>query len=136
MSVISREPIRAAFAQLLTANVSGAQRIEDGFTDDLGGQSPVVVVASAGTNRTPLTLRGSLPKVDLDVYIFVLATAGADDLLDALEQQVAEVVEQNQRSARWSAIDYSAASEVGFIVALDGNEYRRERIPLRVTATL
>lgn len=136
MSVVSREPIRKAFAQLLSANVSGAQDIEQGFTDDLGGQSPVVVVASAGTNRTQLTFRGSQPKVDLDVYIFVLATSGADDIGDALEQQVAEVVEQNQGAARWSAIDYSAASEVGFIVALDGNEYRRERIPLRFTATL
>jgi hypothetical protein len=134
MTVVDRADVRTAFYQLLAANVTGAQAVVDGFTEDLGGMSPVVVVASAGMDRARLTLRGSQPKVALDVYVFALATAGADDLLDAAEQQVAQVVEDNQAAARWSAIDYAGDTEVGFIVALDGAEYRRERIPLRFTA--
>lgn len=134
MSVVNRADVRTAFYQLLAANLTGAQQTKNGFVDDFEGQSPVVAVASGGTGRQQLSLRGSQPKVLLEVYVFTLATTGADDILDALEAQIAQVIEDNQFAARWSAITYTADTEVGFITAIDGAEYRRERIALSITA--
>lgn len=134
MTVVDRADVRAAFYALLAANVTAAQQVANGFVSDFGGVSPLVVVASGGMGRQRLSLRGSQPKVTLEIFTFTRATAGADDLLDAAERQIAQVVEDNQLGPHWSAIDYAGETEVGFYETLDGVEYRRERIALVFTA--
>lgn len=134
MTVVDRADVRTAFYQLLAVNVTAAQQVANGFVPDFGGVSPLVVVASSSVSRQRLSLRGSQPKVTLEIFTFTRATTGADDLIDATERQIAQVVEDNQGAARWSAIDYAGDTEVGFYEGLDGVEYRRERIALIFTA--
>lgn len=145
MSVRNRQDVRDEFARLLTAQLgsvvvypltdAGGTRITQ--PPDFGGMSPVVVVTSGGSGRAQLSFRGAQPKMYLDIYVFVLATNSAsDDTLDALEAGVAATVAQSQNATTWTAIDYDGRSQTEFTTTFDGNEYKRERIPLAFTARM
>lgn len=104
----TRRQVRDAFAELARGHVTDAQRVYPLTNDDgervtqpfdFSGESPVVVVASAGSERQQLTFRGSAPIYYLDVHLFVRATgidgsgntvgvADLDDTLDSLEHAV------------------------------------------------
>lgn len=152
----TRKQIRDALAELVRAHVTGAQCVYP-LTDeqgervtqpvDFGGESPVVVVASAGSARPRKTFSGSMPTFYVDVHLFVRATVidedgntraamGIDDTLDDLEDALAQAVSAAQNSMYWSAIDYDGRSQTEFLTVLDGTEYKRERIPLKFTARL
>lgn len=135
MSVPSRKLTRETFATLLQTTLSGAQIVHSDQPITLDGQSPAVVVASGGTERTQATFGGTKATFYLDVYVFVLATDDGDDLLDTLEAELAETVTQNQRGALWSAISYDGRSKTEFLKTLDGKQYKSELIPLRFTST-
>lgn len=134
MSVANRSAARQDLRQLLQNAVSAAASVPSGQPDDLGGQSPVIIVASGGSDRPRLTMKGTQPKFYLDVYVFVRATDDADDLLDLAEQQIAEALEGSQDAAHWMAIDYAGRTTTRFIQPTDGNEYKLEQIPLQLTA--
>ena len=146
MSVPNRKDVRDAFATLLVSVLTSAQRIYpltnsdgDRLTQpaDFGGESPVVVVASSGTERTQLTFRGQQPKVFLDVYTFVRAdTLAPDDVLDDMEQQLGQAVASGQNGAQWTALDYDGRSQTEFITTLNGTEYKREKTTIKITARL
>ncbi len=152
----TRKQTRDAVAELIRAHVTGAQRVYP-LTDeqgervtqpaDFGGESPVVVVASAGSARPRKTFSGSMPTFYLDIHLFVRATAidddgntraaaGIDDTLDDLEDALAQAVSAGQNSIHWTAIDYDGRSQAEFLTVFDGTEYKRERIPLKFTARL
>lgn len=151
----TRRQVRDAFAELARGHVTDAQRIYPLTADgervtqpfDFSGESPVVVVASAGTERQQLTFRGSAPIYYLDVHVLVRATAidesgntvtvaGIDDALDDLEHALARLVAAVQNGEHWTAIDYDGRSRAEFLTILDGTEYKREIIPLKITARL
>lgn len=151
----SRKQVRDAFAELVRGHVTAAQRVYPLTADDervtqpfdFSGESPVVVVASAGSARPQKTLRGTIPIFYLDIHLLVRATAidgdgntvtvaGIDDTLDDLEDALAQAVSAAQNSMYWSAIDYDGRSQTEFLTVLDGTEYKRERIPLKFTARL
>ena len=152
----TRRHVRDALADLARSYVTGAQRIypltnEDGerVTQpfDFSGESPVVVVASAGSERQQLTFRGSAPIYYLDVHLFVRATgidgsgntvgvADLDDTLDSLEHAVGTLISAVQHGEHWTAISYDGRSRAEFLTILDGTEYKREIIPLKITARL
>lgn len=134
MSVASRATARAELQALLQQRVTDAASVPSTQPDDFGGQSPVVVVASGGSDRQRLTLRGTQPKFYLDVYVFVRATDTADAMLDLIEQEIAQAIEGAQDAASWMAIDYAGRSTTTFIQPVDGTEYKMERIPLQLTA--
>lgn len=105
---------------------------------DLGGQSPVVVVSSAGSQRPRMTAAGGRTTVLLQVDVFVLYsdedTWGedeAEDRLDLIEKTIAETIHSSQVTANWQAVDYAAQSE-RVDVEVGGLEYAREMILLRV----
>ena len=152
----NRQQVRDAFAEAITAQISDAQRVYPLTNDDgeritqpfdFGGESPVIVVASAGTARPHKTFRGTMPIFHLEVHVFVRATvidsagnttsaAGIDDTLDDLEDALAMLVAALQTAEHWTAIDYDGRSQAEFLTVLDGTEYKRERIPLTFTARL
>lgn len=146
MSVRNRREVRDALATLLDTALTSAELVypltnADGERitqpPDFGGESPVVVVASSGTERTQLTFGGQLPRVYLDIYTFVRADALApDDLLDDLEQQLGQAITNAQSSTYWTAIDYDGRSQTEFITTLHGTEYKREKTTLKITARL
>lgn len=138
MSVQSRQAVREEVGQILTTRLTDAQQVYTDQPTSFGGMSPVVVVASNGSERGQAgqqTFGGpAAPKFALDVYLFVLAsTTNADDVLDTLEAGVAEFVAVYSRAQTWTAIGYAARTETQFVELLDGSEYKRERVPLIVT---
>ena len=138
MSVQSRRVVREEVGALLTTRLTTAQRVYADQPTDFGGQSPVVVVASSGSERdgSPRRTFGGpiAPSFALDVYVFVLASAAnVDDAMDDLEAAVAQFVSDVPSAQSWSAVGYSAATETQFVTVLDGTEYKRERIPLVLT---
>ncbi len=151
----TRRQVRDAFAELARGHVTDAQRVYPLTADDervtqpfdFSGESPVVVVASAGSERQQLTFRGSAPIYYLDVHLFVRATGidgsgntvtvvGIDDTLDDLEHAVGTLISAVQTGEHWTAIDYDGRSRAEFLTILDGTEYKREIIPLKITARL
>lgn len=152
----SRKQVRDALAELVRGSVPDAQRIypltdEDGARVtqpfDFSGESPVIVLASSGTERGQKTFRGTMPTYYLDVHVFVRATgiddsgttvgvADLDDTLDGLEHAVGTLIAAVQNGEHWTAIDYDGRSRAEFLTVLDGTEYKREIIPLKITARL
>ena len=138
MSVQSRKAVREEVGMLLTTRLTGAQQVYTDQPSGFGGQSPVVVVASSGSERegaNKRTFGGPIaPLFALDVYVFVLASAtNADDALDDLEAAVAQLVADEPQAQTWTAIGYGGRTETEFVTVLDGSEYKRERIPLVLT---
>lgn len=143
---MSRATIRAAIAALLESALVGtgkpAEAVYDHLKPDFGGASPVVAVASAGSNRAAFAGRGPRVEHELDIYVFVLrAEAGveesysaeeADAALDAIEAKVAEVVAANEETADWHLAQYAGESTI-ITAEIGGEQYWMERIPLRFT---
>ena len=140
--MVNRETVRDAMATLLETALVGtglpAQAVYGYRVGDFNGQSPVVTVSSAGSERPPMTARGGRTVVYLQVDTFTLYSDEgswgedeAEDRLDLLEKTIAETLHGNQVTANWQAVDYAARSE-RVDVEIGGLEYAREMIPLRV----
>jgi len=147
VSVPSRQTVREHFGAVLTARLTSAQAVHTDQPTDFGGLSPVVVLASAGSERKQLTFRGQAPRFYFDCYVFVLAVVRdgsgnpavnttADDELDTIEQQLAQTIADVQDGPSWMAVDYDGRSKAEFVTLIDGSEYKRELIPLALTARL
>jgi hypothetical protein len=131
---VSRATVRAALAALLTTGVSAAQRVYDHQAELLNGESPVVCVTSASSERARMTLgdtRGRAGFV-VDVHLFVAYKATgwtpkqAEDMLDTLEQQVAAVVFANPRTTSWAGLAYAEPSVARDTVTIGGTVYLHE----------
>ena len=149
MSVASRQAAREELGAILTSELTTAAAVHTDQPASFGGQSPVVVVASAGTAReggAKRTFGGPIaPTFYLDVYVFVatvvknaagedIVNTSADDQLDTLEAGVAQVVADYPKATNWTALSYEGRSNTEFVTIIDGSEYKRERIPLALTA--
>jgi hypothetical protein len=152
----TRRQVRDALAELARAHIPDAQRIYPLTNDDgervtqpfdFSGESPVIVIASSGTERGQKTFRGAMPTYYLDVHLLVRATsiddsgntvgvADLDDTLDGLEHAVGTLIAAVQNGEHWTAIDYDGRSRAEFLSILDGTEYKREIISLKITARL
>lgn len=140
-----RKTVRDALKVLLEAALTGAgapvQAVHAAQLPHFEGQSPVVVVWSAGSRRERLTFQGGKTTFYVNVDLFVRYSdpaAGwdeqdAEDALDTIERLVAEVAEYNQRTATWETLDYADRSVADSVLLIDGTEYRRETIPLAAT---
>ncbi|MDQ2995463.1 MAG: hypothetical protein M3R61_00185 [Chloroflexota bacterium] len=139
----NRATVRSALASLITAYVTSAQIVYDHEPGDLGTASPIVVLASAGSDRTRMTFQGnqSAFSVAIDIYTLAAETASgaysyADsaDVVDACEAELADLVASQQENGFWSQITYAGPSSVEFgIFGADGIPRFRERIALNIT---
>jgi len=138
----NRETARDALTTLLQAALVGtgkpAQAVYNYRKADFGGQSPVVTVSSGGSRRQRMTALGGRATFFLQVDIFVLYSdlgtwteADTEDRLDLIEAAIAGVVDANQSTTSWSALDYADRS-TRFAVPLGGIEYAWESIQLSV----
>ena len=149
MSAASRATVRLAVGTALSSALTSAQAVYTDQPAAFGGLSPVVVVASNGSDREGAprrTFGGPVaPQFYLNVYVFVatairdgdgnvVVNADADDQLDAIEAQVAQLVASYQ-SSTWSAISYAGRTTTEFVTVIDGTEYKRETIPLVLTSS-
>lgn len=142
----SRADIRGQLKTILQAGLVGegkpAQVVYGGQIADFQGQSPVVVVASAGTDRKRWTFQGGKAVHRFKVFVFVLykdAAAGwdeedAEDKLDEIEEAIAGILDANAGKCNyWQSLSYEGASECA-AVPVAGEEYRVETIPVVVQA--
>lgn len=139
---MSRKGIREAWGAILRASLTADDdSIYAGQPTALDGASPIIIVASAGTDRTGGTADrskatfggGVVPMFDLDIYVYVLATADADDLLDTIEDELNAAVERNQKHSLWTAVVYRGPTQTKFLEVQDGTQYKYEIAPLRFT---
>jgi len=144
MSQPNRETLRdALYALLNTELVTNNEIVQECFTyrpATFDGKSPVVCVTSAGSNRERLDYSGSRQNLFYyTIHTFVLyaasgwTEANAEDRLDAIEQGIADVINDNPQTANWNDIDYDGRS-TRTDVAIGGDEYIMEAIPIAALA--
>lgn len=146
MSATNRETVRDALYTLLNAALVGAglpcQAMYGYLVNDFGGQSPVAVLSSRGSERDYDVLSDTYESVSfwLDFWAFVLYTdpesswseADAEDRLDLIEKTVADTLAANSTTnANWEDLQMER-SIVDTVVSDGGIPYRRELIPIRV----
>lgn len=139
----NRETARDALAALINTAMVGTgkpvQAVYGYLVSDLAGQSPVVCVTSAGSERVRLTGMGSRAAFLLRVDVFVLyndqdgwTEADAEDRLDLIETTLATLVDANQRSTPWEALSYAGpTSRTQAVAVVGGESYAWEQITLR-----
>lgn len=139
----NRETARDALAALISTAMVGTskpvQAVYNYLVSDLAGQSPVVCVTGAGTERVPLTRFGSRAVFLLHVDVFVLyadqdgwTAADAEDRLDLIESTLAGLVDANQVYTPWVALSYAeATSRTQAVAVVGGESYAWEQITLR-----
>lgn len=141
----SRTEVRARLAQMLPAYYSGFQQVWAYMKGDFKQQTPVAEVTSAGTMRERVTGRGSLPKpfyIDITTYALYSDQAGtyteedAEDVLDAAEAAIDQMVVANASNDLWISISYAERSQVLPNFLQGGVVYRRELIRLAVVGRL
>ncbi len=137
----NRADVRKTIATLIRANSSLAQVVYSCMPADFQGQSPVVTVTGAGSERPRMTLRGGKTTFHLVVETFVLYSdptatppwteANAEDAMDGLELEIATIVDKNPSGSGWSDLRYETVSAVSK-VTIGGKAYLYEAIPLVV----
>ena len=144
MAISNRETYRDALVALFSTSLTGtgkpAQAVYGYMIGDFAGQSPVVVVSSAGSERE----QGAVTSRQkcwfyFNVYTFTLyaqvgtswAEDDAEDRSDLLEKTIAEVIVDNRSTATWSFIELDGRSVVDSVIVA-GEEYKRETIPVKI----
>lgn len=148
-NVMSRETVRDFLATLLDTELTGAsdpvEAVYNHKVGDFNQQSPVLVVASAGSERNrPRGGRGTArfeTSFFLTIFSFVAyAIEGedwdeqdAEDRLDLVEAGVANVLMDNRSqaqngSAPWDSIEFEGRTDATQDVTVGGLAYRREVI--------
>lgn len=137
----SRQSIRTQLAALLAANVPSAQAVYAYEPGDLNGQSPVLVIASAGSERMWRSHGTPHLRVYLTVDVYTRAAESATggytyatsaDVIDTVEAQIATTIDAHQTEpGLWVGITYADRSLVEFGL-WDALPYFRERIPLQI----
>lgn len=146
-NVVDRAQVRKRLAALLDATLvaSGSGIVEEVLnykSDDFDGASPVVVVASRGSDRDKAT-EVSVVNTDILLYIysFVLHSDGAswgaddsEDRLDAIEKLITDVMVDNfHDTGNWISIGFDQQSQVEPIII--GDElYQRETFFVKADA--
>lgn len=144
MTATNRETGRDALVSLLTTPLIGtgkpAQALYGYLKGDFQGQSPVVVVTSAGTGTEK---RAVTSKVKNEFYFVVhtftlYAVEGTDwgeddteDRCDLLEKTIRETIAANVNTANWAFIEIDGRSSIDSVI-IGGEEYRHEAIPIRM----
>jgi hypothetical protein len=137
--VISRAQVRLELHSLLTEGVPSAEQVVKYQSADFQGKSPTVMVVGAGTMRSQFTVIGLKAKFYFGVHVFVLhadpdsgwTEEDAEDAIDQVEFEIAQVFEANQKNQYWEAIQWEETSIVDRIV-VSGDPFLYEVIPISV----
>lgn len=138
----NRETARDALAALINTQMVTTdgivQAVYGYLPGDFSGQSPVVVVTSAGSLRARLSGKGSRAGFLLQVDVFVLYNdqAGwtedeAEDRLDLIEATLATLVDANQTTTPWAALSYADRSTRNGTMVVGGEAYAWETVNLQ-----
>ncbi len=138
----NRKTLRQALRVLLAAEVTSAQAVYAYQKARLAGQSPVVAITSASSERERFTMQGSRLTAAFDVHTFVLHSDGsaatwteenAENMLDDLEQQIAAACDRNPVKVNgWARLVYSGATDARDLVKIEGVDYLHEVITIEM----
>ena len=138
----NRKSLRQALRTLLKAEVTSAQEVYAYQKARIYGQSPVVAITSAGSERERFTMQGSRLAATFDVHVFVLHSDGAtatwteedaENTLDDLEQQIAQACDRNPVKVNgWGRLAYAGASDARNLTKIEGVDYLHEIITLEM----
>lgn len=144
----TRKQIREALAIVLQNGLSTVDdtKIYEGQIISLDGRTPLVIVASAGSDRTGTGQQGRatlgasggnrvFPAYFFDIYCYALSTVDADDYLDTIENEMAQAIEDNQNHILWKSITYREPSRMRGLIQSDGAQYKYEVTPLRILSS-
>lgn len=134
---VSRAEARKALATELTTALPTAQVVYDHMKGGFAGQSPVVRVMSAGSERRRFTPQGGRGELHFTVQFWVMyASPGnnwseedAENAIDQLEYELAEYVDSNRQGNPWKSLEYSTRSGIE-LVRLEGKPYLIEDVPI------
>lgn len=139
-----RYAIRALIKTGLETAVTLGQAFYAYPEGNIQGQSPVLTVMSAGSERGDQTFHGLTKTFRYVVTVLVLihekssntyTYEDAEDLLDQVEQQIADWVHTNDTNTNdWISVQYTAPTSQGVWDDVSGNTYRYEQIELVVEA--
>lgn len=134
--VMSREIVRDAIVEQMRPALTVAQSVE-GHKANIQGQWPAVRVLTGGSLRPQVTERGIRSEFYYLVQLWVLfhkeglwTEAEAEDTLDALEQQLAEWMANNQVGEIWTGLMFEGRSHVG-TTNEGGETFLVEEIPIK-----
>lgn len=139
MAVSKREEVKDALAVLIKG-LTDFQTVYGSVQDDLGGETPVAILLSSGSDRKRLTGQGLTSTFYYDLNMYVLYSSPeddwtpekAEDRMDDLESQVAAmIVDTSRATPNWGSIAYVGRSNMVTII-VKGKAYLREVIPLAV----
>lgn len=135
----SRKDVRQALAGVLATEVTSAQAVYRYQKAKLKGQTPVLCVTSAGSERPAMTMQGNGAVFRLDINVFVLYSTKttwteeqAEDKLDDLEQEIAAVCAKYRTSNVWAHLAYAEPSDARTPITLEGFTYLHEVIPVEI----
>lgn len=127
-----REDLGTLLSPLLIGDGNPAQAFYDHLESDFDGRSPVVCLASGGTNAIPQTLQGHRYQHYVNVLVFVTRDdPNADDTLDECYEAIADAVEGNRKTVNWKDLNFRGESRVDDTV-WGGDPYWVEMIPLQI----
>jgi len=140
----SRETVRDALSALLNTALVGSGKPaqnEYGYPiADFAGQSPIVVVSSAGSERNMQTLDTRRKSFFyLNIIVFVLyadaasswTEADAEDALDTIEATIDQVIATNlTNGTTWADLGYDGRTRTGN-ATIASTQYRYEVIPVK-----
>ena len=146
MASANRETVRDALAALLEAALTGSgkpvQAVYGYLKSDLAGQSPVVMVQSAGIRREMASASDDWDNVmRFELLAWVMdaneasgwTDANVDDAVDAVEAAIADVIAANRRNDNWDELVYADEFTRLLQVTVGSTPYVLERIPVLVT---
>lgn len=145
MATANRETGRDALVSLLTTALVGtgkpAQAIYGYLVGDFKSQSPVVVVASDGTEEDQRAVTSRKEnEFFYTIHTFTIfaqkgnsswTEAHVEDRLDLLEKTIRETIADNRSTANWAFIEIDGRTTVDNVLVA-GEEYRHEVIPVRM----
>ncbi len=133
--MINRSAIRHRLADLFLDEVESAQAVIPYQTVDFKGQSPVILIMSAGSLRPTRRLTQHQTFIIINIYVNVsenvMTADEAEDLIDLIEFQIQTCLEAHDTDDLWLGHDAENASLVDKIVI--GDPYLFESIPIVFT---
>jgi hypothetical protein len=140
----SRETVRDALSDLLHTTLVGsgkpAQNQYGYPIADFAGQSPIVVVSSAGASRDQQTLSTRRKSFFFfNIIVFVLyadpasswTEADAEDALDTIEAAIDQTIAANlTNGTTWADLGYDGRTRTGN-ATIASTQYRYEVIPVK-----
>jgi len=143
MAAKERETVRDAFVTLLNTALVGSGKpckAVYGYLANRLDTSPAVCVSSAGAKRERIAKASWAWEFLFTVEILVpwadksnWAADDAEDKMDEIETDIADVLESNQSATHWDGIDYDGRSATD-ITNIGGVNYRRETIPVLISS--